>query len=100
MEEEKAEVVFTARARKSISNISMYIEEEGYHETAEKFAEKLFDFGNSLGIFPEKYPICRHEPYAKRKYRCVTFKKYYVFVHKLVKDQLIIYNVIHGKRLG
>ncbi len=94
---EKAKVViYTPKAKKSIRNIAFYISEKGYPETAEKFADKLYDFGYSLATMPFGHPICRHKQLAKRKMRCAVFKKNYIFVYKVVKNTLYIYNVIHA----
>ena len=97
---EKITVIFKKIAANNIAKAAFYIAEKGYPETAQKYRKRLYSFGRSLSDFPEKYPICRHQSYAKRKYRCATFDKTYIFVHKLVKNKLIIYNVIHSKRLG
>lgn len=99
MEKEKPKVIFRPKASKSIESIGIYIAEMGYPERAEKFADKLHDFGYSLAILPEKYAICRHAYYTRRKYRCAVFKKNYVFIYKVVKKQVVIYNVIHSMRL-
>ncbi len=93
-------VIFKKRAANSIAKLAFYITEKGYPETSQKYRKRLYQFGHSLALFPDKYPVCKHKVYAKRKYRCVAFEKTYVFVYKLVKNKLIIYNVIHGKRLG
>ncbi len=92
-------IKWTKKAESSIIKITDYISEQGYPERAKKFYFKLEDFGYSLGIFPEKYAICRHSYYARRKYRCAVFKKNYVFIYKVVKKQVVIYNVIHSMRL-
>ncbi|MFH1320729.1 MAG: type II toxin-antitoxin system RelE/ParE family toxin [Bacteroidota bacterium] len=98
--EKKKQVVFRRKARRSIHEIALYIEQKGYPETAEKYAKKLTDFGDSLAIFPKKYTICRQQGFARRNFSYATFDKTYVFLYKPVKNKLIIYNVIHGKRLG
>ncbi|MBE9467303.1 MAG: type II toxin-antitoxin system RelE/ParE family toxin [Bacteroidetes bacterium] len=83
----------------SISRIAYYIAQKGNPENAIKFISKMKDFAYSLAIFPEKYPICRHISYAKRKYRCAVLKKYYIFIYKVIKNELVIFNIIHGTRL-
>ena len=65
--------------------------------TAERFANELYDFGNSLALFTDKYKLCLYPQLAKRKMRCAVFHKNYIFVYKVVNDSLIIYNVIHVK---
>jgi len=93
----KLKVVFKPKADRQILNIMIYIATKGYPERSVKFSDKLYEFGYSLGILPEKYPVCRQKQLAKRKMRCAVFKKNYIFVYKPVKHQLIIYNIIHCK---
>ena len=88
-------VIYAPKAKNSINNIAVYIEKKGYPETAEKFADKLYKFGNSLIDFPEKYPVCKQARFAKRNMCCAVFHKNYIFVYKLVQNELIIYNIIH-----
>ncbi|RLD55517.1 MAG: hypothetical protein DRJ05_12820 [Bacteroidetes bacterium] len=83
-----------------ITNTALYISEKGYQITAKKFANKLFDFGGSLAVFPEKYPLCRHRQYSLRMYRCAVFEKNYVFIYKIETNHIVIYNITHVKRLG
>lgn len=99
MEKKEVKVVFRKRALEDIRDTAFFIEENGYPETAERFAEKLFEFGQAIATFPLKYPVCRFSIFAKRHLRCATFDHTYIFVYKTVKDKLIIYNVIHSKRL-
>lgn len=94
MEKEIA-VIYTPKAKKSISKIAAYIHDKGYPETAIKFTERLYDFGDSLNIFPNKYPLCRQPQFAKRSMHCAVFLKDYVFVYKVVKNHLYVYNIIH-----
>ena len=97
METKVITVIYAPKANKSILRIIAYIENKGYPETAEKFSDKLYDFGNSLVLFPEKYQICRNLQLAKRKMRCAVFHKNYIIVYKTLKNNLVIYNVIHIK---
>ena len=78
----------------------LYISGKGYQSTAKKFADRLFDFGDSLAAFPKKYPLCRHRQYFKRMYRCAVFEKSYIFIYKIEKNRIVIYNITHVKRLG
>lgn len=99
MDTEKIKVAFQAKAENTIYEISKFIAKKGYPETSKKFAEKLYQFGNSLAGFPDKYPLCRFPKFAKRKLHCAVFDSTYFFTYKVVKNKLIIYNVIHTKVL-
>ena len=95
MEKRTRKVVFRPKTIGKIRDIAIYIEDKGYPITATKFIQQLYDFGQSLADFPEKYPLCRKEAWKKRKLRCAIFKRDYVFIYKLVDNELVIFNVIH-----
>ncbi|MCD4790236.1 MAG: type II toxin-antitoxin system RelE/ParE family toxin [Bacteroidales bacterium] len=96
---QRIEVIFRRSASEDIANISYYITTKGYPENAKRFVDKLHKFGESLGIFPEKYTICRHKQFARKNFHCAVFDKNYVFVYKIETARIVIYNVIHTKRL-
>lgn len=95
MEERTIKVVFRPKTIGKIKDIAINIENKGYPITAEKFVQQLFDFGESLAVSPNKYPKCRKTVWAKRNLRCAVFNNNYIFIHKLVDDELVIYNVVH-----
>jgi plasmid stabilization system protein ParE len=99
LEKSKPAVVFLPKAEKSIFKIFCYIAEKGHPERAEKFYNQLYEFGYSLNNFPDKYALCRHAVYKKKNLHCAVFEHNYIFVYKVVKTQLVIFNIIHGKRL-
>lgn len=99
MERQKIDVFYRSTAKNSITRIGAFIGEKGYPERAEKFATRLYLFGESLCILPEKYSICRFPVLARNNMRCAVFAKNYVFIYKIVHRQLIIYNVVHVKAL-
>jgi plasmid stabilization system protein ParE len=99
MEEGKGKVVFGKRAIRNIGHTAIYIESKGFPDNAIKFANELFDFGQSLADFPEKYPVCRKKNWAKRNLRCAIFKKDYIFIYRVSQNELIIYNVVHTRTI-
>lgn len=92
------EVIYLPKALKSITFISLHIEMKGYPINAHSFKNKLFDFGDFLAVFPEKYPVCKKPALYKKKYRCAVFKKNYIFIYKSFKTKIVVYNVIHTAR--
>ncbi|MBM2816062.1 MAG: hypothetical protein HW421_2824 [Ignavibacteria bacterium] len=89
-------VHFTPKALKGIDSISKFIFLSGYPEMAINFANELYDFGLTLAFFPEKYPICRFEYFAKRKFHCAVYKDY-IFIYQINAESIIIYNIIHSR---
>jgi plasmid stabilization system protein ParE len=92
-------ITVSPKAEKSLKAIGEHIREKGYPETSDKYLNRLKEFAYSLSAFPNKYPICRFQRFAKHNFHCATFERSYVFVYKVVKTKLVIYNIIHGKRL-
>lgn len=92
-------IVLRPRAVKSLDRIGEYISGKGYPENAAKFLERMRIFSHSLGQFPEKYPICCHKSYKKRKYRCAVFEENYIFIHKIIGSELVILNIVQAARI-
>lgn len=92
-------VIIRPKAEKSIASIGAYISEKGYPETAEQYVDRINQFAVNLTLFPDKYPFCRIAKFAKRNLHCAVFEQTYIFIYKVVREQLVIYNVIHSKRL-
>ena len=99
MEKKTLEVFYKPVAERQITAIAIYIEQKGFPDTAEKFACKLYDFGDGIGIIPEGFPTCRNKIFAKRNFRCAVFQKDYIFVYKVFKSKITIYLVIHASRI-
>ena len=85
MDSTAKEVTYKHQAEQSIISIAQYITEKGYPETAKKFAEKLYEFGNSLAVFPGKYPIGKQNKFAKRNLHCAVFDNTYISSIKPLK---------------
>lgn len=94
----KLSVAYEPKAVNSIFRIYVYIAEKGYIETAIKFTNDLYNFGDSIALFPKKIPVCKKYILAKRRLRCAIFKKNYIFIYKIVKNELIIFNIINSSR--
>ncbi|MBM2817164.1 MAG: hypothetical protein HW421_3926 [Ignavibacteria bacterium] len=92
-------VKYRKKARIAILNATLYIEEQGYPINADKFYERILEFGDSLTTFPEKYGLCHSNQFAARNLRCAVFEKNYIFIYKILKHEIVIVNIIHAKRL-
>jgi plasmid stabilization system protein ParE len=91
-------VVWKERAKRSLQNIFLYIYKKS-PDNAIKFNDKLIGFGESLGELPDKYQIAPQKPYKKRKFRRAVYKSNYVFFYKVINDSVVIFNIVHAKRL-
>lgn len=99
MDKKKLEVIFKKKAINNINHTTAYIIGKGYPMNAVKYADRLYDFGQSLAIFPDKPPVCRFPKFSKKGFHCAVFDGTYIFVYKVDKNKLIIFNIIHSKRL-
>ena len=93
-------ITYKKRAATSIHKFGDYIEGRGYPITANKFIGELYQFGNSLSGFPEKYAVCRKKAWAKRNLRCAIFKNNYIFIYKIINSELVIFNVVHTRAIA
>ncbi len=96
--EQKARVVYSRRASEDIADIALYIIEKGYPQTAMCFMNRLFDFGDSLSIYPHKYPICKNHVFKVLMLRCATFKNY-LFVYSYDGQIVHVLRVMHSSRV-
>lgn len=87
-------------AQRAIIGAGDYIRDKGYPDTAERFVRRMRVFAKSLGEFPDKYPLCRFKRFSINGFRCAVFEHIFIFVYRVEGEELIIYNVIHVKRLG
>ena len=97
--EKKREVIYLPEAERNIFSISLYISQQGFPETAKRFANKLYDFGDMLGFLPGKFPICRNKILFKKGYRCAVFAGNYIFIYKARGEKVVIVNVVHAATL-
>lgn len=95
---DKPKVVYYPKADLFIFKLALYIKDNGYPDTAIKIIESFYDFGDSLSVFPDKYPICKQKSLATKKMRCAVYMENYIYAYKVVKNELRVYNVIHSKR--
>ncbi len=98
METIKLQVVWKSRAEMSLQKIFRYIAEDSV-SNAEKFIDQLIEFGDSLGFLPLKFPICKNKAFALRKMHCAVFHRNYIVIHRIERNQLIIFNIVHASRI-
>jgi plasmid stabilization system protein ParE len=59
--------------------------------------EQLLDFGESLCLYPDKFPFCRKSILRRKKLHCVTYLNH-IFVYGVKKNQLSIFNLVHASQ--
>jgi plasmid stabilization system protein ParE len=59
--------------------------------------EQLLDFGDHLGLFPDKFPFCRKSVLRRKKLHCVTYLNH-TFIYGVKKNQLYIFNLVHASQ--
>ena len=93
-------VLVNPKAINAISNLVEYITAEiQMPETGMKYGEKMIEFAFSLGEHYAAYKICNYKPWAYQNLKCAVFDKKIVFAFKIVNNQVVIYDIKHGKLL-
>jgi plasmid stabilization system protein ParE len=95
---ESLKVVYSDIAHQQIFAAMIYIARQGYPDTALRFADALYEFGQSLRYFPEKYAICKRKPFAAKQLRCAPLE-HYVFLYRVESRRIIVHAVIHSSRI-
>lgn len=94
MEQRDIQVVWDKRAVKSLMKLHKYIAENN-PENATRFINRMKDFGNSLGAFPEIFPHNRFKKYTKLGYHTAVFESNYIFFYKGKGEKLHICSIFN-----
>jgi len=93
-------IVISLPARQDISKLRRYIATELKEPlSAKKITDSINTAIASLDIFPQRYPVIEHEPYATRGIRKMLIENYIVFyeVNESVK-KINVFRVIYNRR--
>lgn len=93
------EVIIKESVADSIAEIAWFIESKGLLATAEKFADKVYDFIAKLADSRRRHAVCRDYERALVGYKCVPYKKKYVIVFLESEEELIICEFISMKNI-
>jgi len=84
---------------KSIAAISWYIESEGLPSTAEKFADRVYDFITHLADNRKRYRYCRDPERILMGYKCIVYEKKYTIVLVEFDTEIIICEFLPSKTI-
>ncbi len=98
MEQRNIQVVWDKRAVNALMKLHKHIAENN-PENAIRFINRMKDFGNSLGDFPEKFPHNLFEKYATLGYHTAVFESDYVFFYRIKNKKLHICSIFKTSRL-
>ena len=93
------QLVITKRAINSINKIYQRIYLSGYPERAEKFTQELYDFARTFKDRAEYFSLCRHKVFSRKAFKCVPFKKNYIFIIAIKQDTIYITNIVLAQRI-
>jgi len=91
------EVYLSERARQSLLNLVDYL--SNYLKmplTAERYADKMWNFGISIGNSPLAWPKCKGKEYSGKNYRCAVFDDKWIFAYAINGQKVIIREIING----
>jgi plasmid stabilization system protein ParE len=84
-------------AAENIAAIALFIESKGMVATAEKFADNVYDYIESLADTRKSYHVCKEPSRRRLGYKCIPYKKKYTIVFIESADELIICEFISSK---
>lgn len=93
----KRKIIIRQSVADKIAEVAWFIESKGMVKTAEKFADAVYDFIESLGNDLVIHPIC-HEP--ERSFlglKCKNFRKKYVVVFMESSKEITVCEFIPAK---
>lgn len=96
--EKEIGLIWKKRSSNSIAKIYYYIAKNN-PQNAEAFIRRMYSFGQSLTVLPDKYAPCRFKKFANRGYHCVVFEKNFIFLFRVKANTLYICNIIRTSRL-
>ncbi len=92
-------LIIKQRAYNSIERIAKNIFEEGYPERARSFATELINFAQELTNTSDSFAFCRHKQFAKKEFKCIPYRKNYIFIISVKNDVVIIHNITIAKKI-
>lgn len=81
----------------SIAEVAWFIESKGLVATAEKYADAIYDFIESMADDKRVYNICREPTRSTLGFKCINFNKKYTIVFIESSTEIIICEFIPSK---
>ena len=83
----------------SIAQVAWYIESKGLVNTAEFFADEVYDFISKIADTRRRYALCRDPQRQLLGYKCLSYKKKYTIVFLETENELIVCEFIPSKNI-
>ena len=95
----RREVIIKESEADSIAEIAWFIESKGLVNTAEKFADGVYDYFEKLADSRRNHAICRDPQRTLIGYKCIPYKRKYTVVFLESDSELIICEFIPSKTI-
>jgi plasmid stabilization system protein ParE len=92
-------IILKQSAADSISQIAWFIESKGLKNTAEKFADDVYDFIEKLKDERKSFAVCKEPVRAALGYKSIPCKKKYTIFFIESDKEIIICEFISSKLL-
>ncbi len=86
------------QASRVIDAVADFVESKNTKGSGGRFALKFKAAIQKLALSDVQYSLCNHHVLASLKYSCGHFNDW-VIAFKIVNDELIVYEIIHGSLL-
>ena len=83
----------------SIAQVAWYIESKGLANTAELFADEVYDFISKIADTRRLHALCRDPERELLGYKCLSYKKKYTIAFLETENELIVCEFIPSKNI-
>ncbi len=92
------EIAIKAKALKTLDEAANYIDSLNTPNAGSRWLDRFLNRMQSYAKPGVVYALCSYKPFAKRGYSCITYNNW-VVAFKIVRNQFVIYEIMHGSVL-
>jgi hypothetical protein len=86
----KRKIIVKQSVADSIAKVSWFIESKGLIDTAEKYADAIYDFFDYMADDRKVYSLCRDKQRALLGYKCISYRRKYTVVFIETDEEIIV----------
>lgn len=92
-------IIFEAEAELQLYYLAQIIDDLNISGAGARWINKFLDYLTSHAKPNVAYALCHHPELALKGYSCITYNDKWVVAFKLTKDELRVYEILHGALL-
>lgn len=92
-------LVIRKNAANAISDTAAWVNTINTDGAGDRWFARIIESLQQAAQSGVQHAICQHEAFARREYRCFTYKEKWVIVYKIKGDDFIVYRFVLGSKL-